>query len=167
VPRIAILTASDRATEGTREDTSGDVIARRAEEAGHEVVARTVSRDDHATIAGQLRAWADAGVADIIITTGGTGLGPRDVTPEATREVGERDVPGLPIALAHYGLTKTPFAVLSRGIAVTRRNALIVNLPGNPRACEEGMDVLLPLLKHIALMLAGPFEHRAAADSGH
>jgi molybdenum cofactor synthesis domain-containing protein len=167
VVRIAILTCSDSAATGRREDASGDNIARRATEAGHAIAAREVCPDDRAAIAARLRGWCDAGAADVILTTGGTGLTPRDVTPEATRDIAERDVPGIPIALAVAGLAKTPFAVLSRGIAVTRRSTLIVNLPGNPKAVEEGMDVLLPLLPHIGQLLARQVEHRTAEDTGH
>ncbi|OAI39191.1 hypothetical protein AYO38_01615 [bacterium SCGC AG-212-C10] len=165
--RIAILTASDKGASGTRDDASGDVIATRALEKGHTIAARVILADDRVAIATQLTEWADSNVADIVITTGGTGLSVRDVTPEATRDVAERDVPGIPIALAIEGLKNTPFAVLSRGIAVTRKATLIVNLPGNPRAVEEGMSVLLPLLKHVTQVLTGPLEHRTAADSGH
>jgi molybdenum cofactor synthesis domain-containing protein len=165
--RAAILTCSDSAAAGGREDLSGDVIERRLREAGHAVVARAVRADDRAAIAALLREWCDSGAADVVITTGGTGLAPRDVTPEATRDVGERDVPGLPIALAFEGLKKTPFAVLSRGVAVTRKETLIVNLPGNPKAVDEGMDVLLPLLPHISQLLGQSVEHRSDADTGH
>ena len=157
--RIAILTTSDKGAAGQREDRSGQVIADRAQAAGHVVTRREVVADDRGTIAARLAAWADEGGADVIITTGGTGLTARDVTPEATRDVGERDVPGIPMALAMAGLPSTPFAALTRGVAVTRGQTLIVNLPGSPKAVEEGMDVLLPLLDHIAELLAGPVEH--------
>lgn len=166
--RIAVLTCSDGAAAGTRDDTSGDAIARRAAEAGHDVVVRATRPDDRAAIADLLRTWCDEAVADVIISTGGTGLSPRDVTPEATRDIAERDVPGIPIALAVEGLKKTPFAVLSRGITVTRGRTLIVNLPGNPKAVNEGMDVLLPLLSHVAQVLGeAHVEHRTAGDTGH
>ncbi len=165
--RVAILTCSDKGAAGEREDASGALASARCLAAGHEVVARALLPDDRAAIAGQLRAWCDGAVADIILTTGGTGLSPRDITPEATRDVADRDVPGLPIALAIEGLKKTPYAVLSRGIAVTRGRTLIVNLPGNPKAVAEGLDVLLPLFPHIADVLGLPVEHRTDADSGH
>lgn len=157
--RIAILTASDKGASGEREDVSGGVIQSRCASAGHEVVRRALVADDMDAIAGRLREWADQGVADIILTTGGTGLTPRDVTPEATRAVGERDVPGIPLALALNGLAKTPYAALTRGVAVTRKSTLIVNLPGSPKAVAEGLDVLLPLFEHVAELLAGPVEH--------
>ena len=157
--RVAILTASDRAAAGERVDRSGDAIETRCLAAGHVVAARLVVPDSRDAISEALIAWADQGLAEVVITTGGTGLTPRDVTPEATRDVAERDVPGIPLALAISGLRKTPNAALSRGIAVTRRNTLIVNLPGSPAAVEEGLDVLLPLLPHISDLLAGPVEH--------
>lgn len=157
--RVAILVASDKGAAGQRVDLSGEAIAARCRASGHEVARREVVPDDRATISETLAAWADASLVDVIITTGGTGLTPRDVTPEATRDIAERDVPGIPIALALAGLAKTPYAALTRGIAVTRGATLIVNLPGSPKAVEEGMDVLLPLLPHIAELLAGPHEH--------
>jgi molybdopterin adenylyltransferase len=159
VARIAILTLSDKAAAGDRMDVSGDRVAVRAVEAGHEVVARELLPDDQSRIADRLRTWCDADVADFVITTGGTGLTARDVTPEATRSIAEREVSGLVTALHLEGLKKTPYAVLSRGVAVTRGSTLVVNLPGNPKAVDEGMDVLLPLLPHIAELLAGPVEH--------
>jgi molybdopterin adenylyltransferase len=165
--RIAVLTASDRGAAGDREDRSGEAVVARVRAAGHDVVRKEITPDDRATIARTLAEWCDADIADIVITTGGTGLTARDVTPEATRDIAERDVPGIPIALAIEGLKKTPYAILSRGIAVTRRNTLIVNLPGNPKAVEEGMDVLVPLFDHIATLLSGSFEHLTSRDTGH
>ena len=159
--RIAILTASDKSAAGERDDRSGQIIEDRVRAAGHEVTQRAVVADDRGAIASQFATWADQGAADVIITTGGTGLTPRDVTPEATRDVAERDVPGIPTALAIAGLQSTPFAALTRGVAVTRGKTLIVNLPGSPKAVAEGMDVLLPLLDHVAELLAGPVEHQA------
>lgn len=163
MPRIAILTASDKGAAGERDDVSGRLIAERCEEAGHAVVRQAVIPDERALITATLRDWCDTAIADIVITTGGTGLTPRDVTPEATRDIAERDVPAIPIALALAGLQKTPFAALTRGIAVTRGGTLIVNLPGSPKAVAEGMDVLLPLFNHIAELLAGPHEHQAGS----
>lgn len=157
--RIAILTASDKAAAGERTDESGPTIARMAHEGGHEVLRQDIVPDNRALIAEHLRVWADDGLCDVIITTGGTGLTERDVTPEATRDIAEREVPGIAFALVANGLTHTPYAALSRGLAVTRRNCLIVNLPGNPRAAAQGMDLLLPLLSHVAELLAGPVEH--------
>ncbi len=161
--RVAILTASDKGAAGEREDVSGQTIARMVMEAGHEVVRHDIVADDRALIAEHLRVWADMEICDIILTTGGTGLTPRDQTPEATREIGERDVPGIPIALIENGLRHTPFAALTRGVAVTRGQTLIVNLPGSPKAVAQGMDVLLPLLGHVAELLEGPLEHGQSA----
>src|SRR5260221_7238650 len=143
---VAILTCSDKGAAGAREDASGDVAKERVTMAGYEVAARAIVADDRGAIADLLRRWCDEAIATVVITTGGTGLSPRDITPEATRDVAERHVPGIPVALWVEGLKKTPFAVLSRGMAVTRRQTLIVNLPGNPKAVAEGMDVLVPLL---------------------
>lgn len=157
--RVAILTASDKGAAGEREDVSGQTIARMLVEAGHEVVRHDIVADDRALIAEHLRVWADAEICDVILTTGGTGLTPRDQTPEATRDIAERDVPGIPIALIENGLRHTPYAALTRGAAVTRGRTLIVNLPGSPKAVAQGMDVLLPLLGHVAELLEGPLEH--------
>ena len=159
MPRIGILTASDKGAAGERTDVSGALIASRCIAAGHEVVRQAVVADERVVIATALRVWCDGGKLDVLITTGGTGLTARDVTPEATRDVAERDVPGIPLALGLVGLQKTPYAALTRGIAVVRGATLIVNLPGSPKAVSEGMDVLLPLLGHIAELLAGPVEH--------
>ncbi len=161
--RIAILTASDKGASGARADLSGDAIDRLCRAAGHGVVRRAILPDDRALLARTLRDWCDEGIASIVVTTGGTGLTPRDVTPEATRDIAERDVPGIPIALALAGLRNTPFAALSRGLAVTRGNTLVVNLPGSTKAVEESMAVLLPLFDHVAELLAGPVEHDGPA----
>lgn len=161
--RIAILTASDKAAAGQRTDESGQTVARIAQEAGHEVMRQDIVPDSRALIAEHLRVWADDDLCDVIITTGGTGLTERDVTPEATTDVAEREVPGVAFALVANGLKYTPYAALTRGVAVTRRNCLIVNLPGNPKAVAQGMDVLLPLLSHVAELLAGPVEHGPGA----
>jgi molybdenum cofactor synthesis domain-containing protein len=163
VARIAILTVSDRSAAGEREDLGGPLIAELASSAGHVVAARAVVPDERELIAEQLRGWADGGIVDVVITTGGTGLTPRDVTPEATLAVAEREVPGVATALVVNGLQHTPFAALTRGRAVTRGRTLIVNLPGNPKAVRQGMEVLLPLLDHVAELLAGPVDHGAGS----
>jgi molybdenum cofactor synthesis domain-containing protein len=159
VARIAILTTSYKGAAGERQDASGDLIAQRCRESGHEITDRALVPDERSAIAAILAEWCDGNRADIVLTTGGTGLTARDVTPEATRSIAERDVPGIPIALAIAGLQKTPYAALTRGIAVTRGATLIINLPGSPKAVAEGLDVLLPLFPHITDLLTGPVEH--------
>jgi molybdenum cofactor synthesis domain-containing protein len=158
VTRVGILTASDKGAAGERADASGDLIEERCQAAGHDVARRVILPDARAEIAQTLAAWCDDAVADIIITTGGTGLSVRDVTPEATRDIAERDVPGIAIALVASGLQNTAYAALTRGIAAMRGRTLIVNLPGSPRAVGEGLDVILPLFPHIAELLGGPVE---------
>ena len=157
--RVAVLTASDKGAAGERADESGEIIVRVLQEAGHEVLRHDIVPDNRALIAEHLRVWSDDGLCDVIITTGGTGLTERDVTPEATNDIAERHVPGIGYALVANGLKYTPYAALTRGLAVTRGQTLIVNLPGNPRAVTQGMDVLLPLLSHVAELLQGPVEH--------
>src|SRR5829696_51986 len=117
--RVSILTCSDKAAAGERSDESGDTIERLVLEAGHAVIRRDVVADDQERIAERLRNWADDAHCDIILTTGGTGLTARDVTPEATRAIAERDMPGITVALVTNGLAHTPYAALTRGVAVT------------------------------------------------
>ena len=157
--RICVLTCSDKGAAGERQDESGDTIVRTLHEAGHDVMRRDIVPDVRALIAEHLRVWSDQALCDVIITTGGTGLTERDVTPEATRDVAERDVPGIAQALVANGLQYTPYAALTRGLAVTRGATLIVNLPGSPKGAAQGMEVLLPLISHIAELLGGPVEH--------
>lgn len=157
--RIAILTVSDGCAAGAREDRSGAAIAAWVRDQGYEVAAHAVVPDETHRIATQLIHWADAGDTALILTTGGTGLGPRDVTPEATRAVIERDAPGLAELLRSAGLRQTPRAALSRGIAGTRGKCLIVNLPGSTRAVADGLSTLGPLVEHMAALLRGETEH--------
>ena len=148
----AIVTVSTSVAAGTTEDTSGLRLAALAAEAGAEVVAQLVVTDERAAIEAVLREQVDAGVA-LIFTTGGTGLTPDDVTPEATRAVIERDAPGFAEALRAESLKHTPMGTLSRGVAGTAGRTLIVNLPGSPKAIAQLFPVLAPTLRHVVATL--------------
>lgn len=150
-----VITLSDKVSIGEREDRSGPILANALEAIGIHVVQCIVLSDDALLLAATLKDWADAGEVDLIITTGGTGLAPRDVTPEATRTVLDRQLPGVADILRAEGYKNTPFAVLSRGLAGTRNRCLIINLPGSPKAVTEGMDVLKPILLHAIQMTRG------------
>jgi molybdenum cofactor synthesis domain-containing protein len=146
--RIAILTVSDGVAAGTRADESGPAVRRLVEAAGHEVVSAAVVADDRLAVSRHLIAEADSGRAELILTTGGTGFAPRDVTPEATRAVLERDAPGIAETMRAVSRAATPLAALSRAVAGIRGRVLIVNLPGSPRAVEECLGPLLASLAH-------------------
>jgi molybdopterin adenylyltransferase len=157
--RAAILTVSDSAFAGTRQDLSGPALALRCAEFGWDVSARALLPDDSQQISTQLSEWADRRVGDLLLTTGGTGIGPRDFTPEATRAVLERELPGLAEFMRLKGLEQTPFSVLSRGLAGTRGRSLIVNLPGSPKGAVYSLEMLQPLVAHAIKLLAGDTEH--------
>lgn len=148
-----MLTVSDGVDAGLREDTSGDTLEQLLREDGFDVTRRVVA-DDLPAIAESLTALADAG-ALLILTTGGTGFAPRDVTPEATRAVIDREAPGLAEAIRADAIARTPHALLSRGIAGLRGGTLVVNLPGSPGGCRDGYAVIRPALRHGLELAAG------------
>jgi molybdenum cofactor synthesis domain-containing protein len=153
--RIGVLTISDACATGRREDRSGGLLEEWAARAGYSVPLRDVVPDEAIRITRTLLTWADPAVVDAIITTGGTGFGPRDVTPEATRPVLERLAPGLAERIRRYGEASTSFAVLSRGLVGERDGVLIVNLPGSPGGVRDGIAVLGPMLEHTTALLRG------------
>jgi molybdenum cofactor synthesis domain-containing protein len=153
--KVAVLTLSDSIARGDHADSSGDAIVATVTRLGAEVVARDVLPDDRERIAAQLRSYADMLAADLVLTTGGSGVAPRDVTPEATLQVVDRLVPGLVEAARLQTLAKTPLAMVSRGVAGIRRRTLIINLPGSPKAVGEWLDVILPALGHAVDLLRG------------
>lgn len=155
--RVGILTASDKGFRGEREDRSGEEIRWLIREMDGEAVAWEVVPDEQGRIEEVLIRMADVERLDLVLTTGGTGLSPRDVTPEATRRVIQREVPGLPEAMRIGSLRKTPFAMLSRGIAGVRGKTLILNLPGSPKAVRECLGEVLPVLPHALETLTGAF----------
>ena len=157
--RAAVLTVSDGVSQGDREDRSGDVLDELLAADGHDVARRTVP-DERDAIADAIADLADDG-ASLVLTTGGTGLGPRDVTPEATAAVLERAAPGIAEAIRADSIARTPHGLLSRGIAGVRGSTLVVNLPGSPGGARDGYAVLRPALDHALELLAGePTAHR-------
>ncbi|HEX9069220.1 MAG TPA: MogA/MoaB family molybdenum cofactor biosynthesis protein [Ktedonobacterales bacterium] len=152
--KVGVLTISTKGAAGEREDASGDLlVASLAEHA--EVVARGIVPDDKARIEQALRQWADDLRLPLILTTGGTGLSPTDVTPEATRTVISREAPGIAEAMRAASLRQTPMGMLSRGIAGVREQTLIINLPGSPKAVRECLEVVLPVLAHAVELVTG------------
>jgi molybdopterin adenylyltransferase len=152
--RVAVLTVSDRVAAGMRDDAGGSVLCELLEGAGAELVSRAVVADEREPVTAALRAMAAD--AELLLTTGGTGLGPRDVTPEATRAVLDREAPGIVEALRAASLAITPFAMLSRATAGLVGRTLVVNLPGNPKAVREEWAVLAPVLPHAVQTARGP-----------
>jgi molybdopterin adenylyltransferase len=153
--KVAILTASDKGSRGERADRSAEVIKQMVQSAGGDVVAYDVLPDEKDLLAAKMVEYTDQRQVDLILTTGGTGLSRRDVTPEATMSVIDRIVPGMAEAMRATGLNKTPHAMLSRAVAGTRGETLIINLPGSPRAVAENLDVVLPAIPHALEILQG------------
>jgi molybdenum cofactor synthesis domain-containing protein len=152
---VAVLTLSDSVSQGAQVDTSGEAIVQMLTSLGADVVARDVLPDDADRISATLRAYADGGHIDLVITTGGSGFGPRDVTPEATLQVVDRLVPGIPEAARLRTVAQTSLAMLSRGVAGIRGRTLIINLPGSPKAVREWLEVIIPVLSHAVELLQG------------
>jgi len=153
--KVAVLTVSDSCTEGGREDISGQTIREILREDIYEVCEKKIVPDDRQTIAETLRNFSDEQGIDLVLTTGGTGLGPRDVTPEATASVCERIVPGLGEIMRAEGLKKTPYAILSRSFAGIRKKTLIINMPGSPKAVRECLEIILNVIPHAIKMIHG------------
>jgi molybdopterin adenylyltransferase len=153
--RLAILTISDAGSRGERVDTSGDAIAAWAAGKGYQLAGRALVPDETGRIAAAIAAWADGGTADLVLTTGGTGLTPRDVTPEATRAVLDREAPGIAEALRMTAYPRFHRAALSRGAAGVRGRTLIVNLPGSTGGVKDGLAVLSDLVEHAIELVRG------------
>jgi molybdopterin adenylyltransferase len=153
--RVAVLTISDSVARDERIDLSGPAVVQRCRELGWEVTSLLKCSDDPGQVRSHLRQLADSRRVDLILTTGGTGLGPRDNTPEATLDVAEKVIPGLSEEMRRRGAEQTPTAVLSRGVAVVRHFSLILNLPGSPKGAVESLDTLAQLLPHAIQVLHG------------
>ena len=153
--KVAVLTISDSCTEGSREDVSGQTIVEILPEETFEMREKKIVPDDYQAIARALKKFSDEQDIDMVLTTGGTGLGPRDITPEATASVCERVVPGLGEVMRAEGLKKTPNAILSRSFAGIRGKTLIINMPGSPKAVRECLEIILNVIPHAVKMMHG------------
>jgi molybdopterin adenylyltransferase len=153
--KVVIITVSDRGSRGERKDGSGPEVAGILQAMGMEIIATRIIPDEKEMIRLALMEWCEEGKADLIVTTGGTGVSPRDVTPDATREVIERDIPGMAEAMRRQSMLVTPNAMISRALVGTRGQTLIINLPGSPRGARENLAVLLPALAHAIEKIKG------------
>lgn len=153
MPTLGILTSSDMGARGEREDNSGNRIRELFTAQGFDIRRYEVVPDDRDILEDRLRRWADVDALDLIVTTGGTGLTDRDVTPEATRAVAHREVPGMAEAMRMQTLKHTPLAMVGRAVVVVRGRTLIINLPGSPKAVEECLEVVMPVIPHALEML--------------
>jgi molybdopterin adenylyltransferase len=163
--RVAVVTVSDSAVAGTREDVSGPALVQRVTQLGWQIAKTKLVIDDVSEIAAAMTELADSVEIDVILSTGGTGLGPRDVTPEAARSVATREVPGLGEAMRAKGRNSTPMASLSRSGAYTRGATLILTLPGSPRGAVESLEAVMDLIPHAVNLLHGRTEHDAKPQS--
>lgn len=159
--RVAVLTISDAGYKGERKDTSGEVIVQMMSGPGYRLARREIVPDESEMIAEKLSEWCDGGEVDVIITTGGTGLGPRDVTPETVRAIVDIEVPGIGEAMRMGTLKHTPLAMLSRAVAGVRNGCLIVTLPGSPQAVRECLEIAAPVIPHALEMIRGWRGHPA------
>lgn len=160
-----IITVSDKGSKGEREDVSGPVIREKLSRAGNNIARYEIIPDEKEIIAGKLADWADSGEVDVILTTGGTGLAERDVTPEATQSVIDKSVPGFSEAMRMKSLEKTPMAMLSRAAAGIRKKCLIINLPGSPKAVSECLDVITPAIAHGVEIIKGEVTEHSVRDA--
>ena len=161
---VGILTVSDKGSRGEREDLSGEAIQKKLSPLSVIIAKQDIVPDEKLLIAQRLTTWADSGEVDLILTTGGTGLAPRDVTPEATLSMIDKKVPGFGEAMRAYGMTKVPTAMLSRALAGIRKRTLIINLPGSPKAVTECLDAILPAIPHAIETLRGEVEECGTAE---
>jgi molybdopterin adenylyltransferase len=162
---IGIITISDKASQGKRADKSGLLIRDSFSPEDNQVVKYEVIPDEADIIAGKLAQWADEGSVDIILTTGGTGLAPRDVTPEATLSIIDKEVPGLVEMMRAQSFSITPLAMLSRAVAGMRKECLIINLPGSPKAVRECLEVIMPVLPHAVDVIKGRVTEHPVLDT--